>query len=94
MIRTALFAAAASLAIGLAAPAQAGWANGVISDNGLKTMNGLEAENGLKTINGLESENGLKATNGVEPQGAVQPGQALIRGILLDDGTRLQFLPR
>lgn len=93
MIRPVILAATLVLA---AAPAWAGWANGVNTTNGLGTQNGINTTNGLGTENGLNSTNGvpttngLPMTNGVEPQGAVQPGQPLIRSLTLDDGTRLQ----
>ena len=82
MIRTALLAAAASLALGFAAPAHAGWQNGLITGNG------------LNSTNGIGSHNGMPSENGVAPQGAVQHGQPLIRGIILAEGFALPILPR
>jgi hypothetical protein len=79
-MRFSIIAAAALIALGLAAPAQAGW------NNGLNTHNGIDSSNGLKATNGLEKPNGAGATNGMPgANGTAAPGAAgiIVEGITL-----------
>lgn len=79
-MRKTLILAAATLAIGLAGQARAGWNNGPLL-NGIDTQNGIDHSNGVST-------NGLDGMNGVRHNGTVAAPRAdvTLQGVTLSDG--------